>query len=117
MLLQTMKGPRRFMLWRIRTLRHANYLNANNDLNDTLHPQQNRMKKPSNDLYRSFKTMKKSDDLPAKLKKLKKAGNLYRYLKTMKRSTGLYRALKTMKKSSNLYQTPETSHFHNHSSQ
>ena len=85
----------------------GNYLNANNDLNDSLHPQQNRMKKPSNDLYRSFKTMKKSDDLPAKLKKLKKASNLYRYLKTMKRSTGLYRALKTMKKSSNLYRTPE----------
>ena len=85
----------------------ANYLNANNDLNDSLYPQHNRMKKPSNDLYRSFKTMKKSDDLPAKLKKLKKAGNLYRYLKTMKRSMGLYRALKTMKKSSNLYHTPE----------
>ena len=85
----------------------GNYLNADNDSNDSLHPQHNRMKKPSNDLYRSFKTMKKSDDLPAKIKILKKASNLYRYLKTMKRSTGLYRALKTMKKSSNLDHTPE----------
>ena len=85
----------------------GNYLNTNNDLNDSLHRHHNRMKKPSNDLYRSFKTMKKSDDLPAKLKILKKASNLYRYLKTMKRSTGLYRTLKTMKKSGNLYHIPE----------
>ena len=95
------------MLEIVGTSNGANDLNTNNDLNDSLHPEHNRMKKPSNDLYRSFKTMKKSDDLPAKHRILKKASNLYRYLKTIKRSTGLHRALKTMKKSSNLYHTPE----------